>query len=255
MVNNRLEHVSASANSIKEAVVYRSLQDKTKDLAEAYAQTDQLTHRYLAYRDLPRFIKQYVKGNNALDYGTGTGISAQFLHNLGLNVIGIDKNFCMLEKARDTYPHLEFFDSKKFNSQLQFDLVFSCFVLFDMKSKEEISDYLKKAASFMKKGAIFIGITGSEQLYSMSRKWTAFDANFEDNQNLQSGDVAKLKLKHPVIEFFDYYWRETDYVECFQEAKLNILMIHKPIGSENDPYEWEDEKFISPFTIYILEKL
>ena len=252
-MNIQLDNVD-SALSVKEAVIYNSLQDKTKDLAEAYAQTDQLTHRYLAYRDLPNFIKHYLKGINALDYGTGTGISAQFLHNLGLNVVGIDKNSCMLEKARDTFPHLEFFDSSGFNPKLQFDLVFSCFVLFDMKSKDEIVAYLKSAASFMKKGAIFIGITGSEQLYSTSRKWTAFEANFKENRNLKSGDVTKLKLKNPVIEFFDYYWIESDYVECFQEAKFNLLTIHKPIGSEHDPFEWEDEKFVSPFTIYIVEK-
>src|SRR5579872_7439933 len=108
-----------------ESIVYHSIQDKTDDLANAYAETDQLSHRYLAYRDIPKFIKQYVKGDQALDYGTGTGISADFLHNLGFNVIGVDINSCMLEKARESFPYLQFSDLKKFLPHAQFDLIFS----------------------------------------------------------------------------------------------------------------------------------
>ncbi len=94
-------------------VVYYLTQDKTKELANTYAETDKLSHRYLAYRDIPGLIKHYAKGNHALDYGTGTGISAAFLHNLGLNVIGVDINFLMLEKARESYPHIQFLEIEK----------------------------------------------------------------------------------------------------------------------------------------------
>ena len=237
-----------------ENIIYHSVQGKTKELVEAYAKTDQLSHRYLAYRDLPLLIKEYVKGTDALDYGTGTGISANFLHKLGLNVIGTDINLCMLEKARESSSQIDFFELKKLIPQNQFDLIFSSFVLFDMKSKEEIIDYLNKAIPFMKQDGILIGITGSEELYSTSRNWTAFNSNFDQNRNLKSGDITKLRLKHPSIEFCDYFWKESDYIECFQNVKLNLLKIHKPIGSENDPYNWEDEKLVSPFTVYILKK-
>lgn len=245
---------SATPSSSAECVVYHSIQDKTKKLADTYAKTDQLSHRYLAYRDLSSFIKKYVKGNYALDYGAGTGISTAFLNNLGLNVIGVDINSFMLKKARASYPHIQFLEIAKLIPQAQFDLIFSSFVLFDMKSKKEIIEYLEKGTFFLKKSGIFIAITGSEELYSVHRNWIAFDSVFDENRDLHSGDIAKLRLRDPVIEFCDYFWTESDYFDCFQKAQLKILKVHKPLGSENDPYLWKDEKFFSPFTAYILEK-
>lgn len=234
--------------------IYHSVKNKTKQLADTYAETDQLSHRYLSYRDIPSLLAQYLKGNRALDYGTGTGISADFLKKLRLDVTGADIDPVMLEKAREDFPDINFVNINKLIPKNQFDLIFSCFVLFDMKSKEEIIKYLENASSFMRKSGIIVVITGSEELYSFSSKWIAFDSHFEENQTLKSGDIARLRLKYPSIEFYDYFWKETDYFDCFQNAKLKILKIHKPKGSESDPYLWEDEKEISPYTIYILEK-
>lgn len=236
------------------SAIYQSIHNKTKEVANAYAKTDQFSHRYLAYRDIPKFIKKYTKGKQALDYGTGTGISASFLHNLGMDVVGTDICPLMLEKARETQPNLPFFEITHLMPNEQFDLVFSSFVLFDIKSKNDIVDYLMKAASFMKKNATFIAITGSEELYSVSRNWIAYDSNFDENRNLKSGDVTKLRLQDPAIEFSDYFWQERDYCDCIQEAGLKILDIHKPLGFESDPFLWKDEKLFSPFTAYILAK-
>lgn len=238
----------------KKCVIYHSIQDKTKELANIYAATDKLSHRFLAYRDVPSFVKQYVKGKQALDYGTGTGISADFLHNLGLNVIGVDINTIMLDQARKSFPHIEFYEVEKLITPLQFDLIFSSFVLFDMRSKEEIVDYMNKAVFLMKKKGTCIVITGSEELYSVSRNWIAYDSNFDENRNLHSGDIAKLRLKEPSIEFCDYFWKKNDYFDCFQKAGLKIVKVHKPLGSEKDPYLWRDEKFYSPFNVYIMKK-
>lgn len=245
---------SALSSTSEECIVYHSMRDKTKKLADTYSETDQLSHRYLAYRDIPRFIKRYIKGNHALDYGTGTGISAAFLLNLGFNVIGTDINSFMLEKARESFPQIQFFEIEKLIPHAQFDLIFSSFVLFDMKSKKEIVNYLNKAASFMKKKGVLIAVTGSEELYSVHRNWIAYDSDFDANQNLRSGDTARLRLRNPVIEFCDYFWTEKDYLDCFQKSNWQVLKIHKPLGSEDDPYLWEDEKFFAPFTVYILEK-
>ncbi len=90
-------------------------------------------------------------------------------------------------------------------------------------------------------------------MYSISRNWIAYDSNFEENRNLQSGDITRLRLRKPIIEFYDYFWKEKDYFDCFQKANLEILKVHKPLGSKNDPYLWEDEKKYSPFSVYILK--
>lgn len=234
--------------------VYCSKEGKTKELASLYAETDQLSHRYLAYRDIPDFISEFVKGRRALDYGAGTGISSSFLHELGFCVTGSDISSIMLEKARSSFPQIEFLEIDKLTPASDFDLIFSSFVLFDMSSKIEIVKYLSGAIPFMKEDGVFILITGSEHLYSPSRTWTAFDSNFEENYNLCSGGKTRLKLKCPEMEFYDYFWKESDYLECFQKAGLEVVKIHNPLGSQGESYLWEDERFFAPFTVFICKK-
>lgn len=235
-------------------VVYRSAEDKTEEQACRYLQTHQAPHRYLAYRDIPTFVHQFVKGKRTLDYGSGTGASSSFLFDMGLDVLGIDVSSKMLEQARSNFPSIQFCSVENLIPAEEFDLVFSSFVLFELASKDDIVQYLNKSFSFLKKDGIFIGITGSEHLYSLFRDWMTFDANFEENRNLRSGDIAKLALKYPEMEFYDYYWKKSDYLDCFERTGLKILQTHSPLGSPKDLYPWKDELSYSPFTVFIARK-
>ncbi len=237
------------------AVVYKSAEDKTDVQAHYYLQTHQAPHRYLAYRDIPAFIQQFVTGRRALDYGAGTGSSASFLYKLGFDVTGTDISFNMLEKARGNFPHIRFCHVNELQIVSRFDLVFSSFVLLELSSKKDIIAYLSKASSFLREEGIFIAITGSEQLHSLFRKWSTFNVNFMENSNLFSGKMVKLALKSPKMEFYDYFWREEDYLECIREAGMDILQIHYPCGALGDPYAWKDESFCSPFAIFIAKKM
>ena len=167
---------------------------------------------------------------------------------------GVDVSLNMLEKARKSFPHISFFDVNFLSSEATFDLVFSSFVLFEISNTDKIIQYLVRAFSFLKKDGIFIGITGSEDLYSPSRNWMTFDVDFPENNNLKSGDAAKLLLKKPKIEFYDYYWKNSDYVHCFKESGLEIIQTYHPLGSNQDPYSWKDELSYSPFTVFIARK-
>lgn len=233
---------------------YHSSFEKTKEHAHYYEQTHGSPHRFLAYKDIPALIQEYVKGKQALDYGSGTGASSAFLQSLSFHVIGADISLSMLEKAKATFPEIEFKHIDNLATTLTFDLVFSSFVLFELPSKEAIIEYLKKARSFLNTDGVFIGITGSEHLYSPLRKWLSFDVNFEENHPLISGKIVKLALKDPRMEFYDYYWEEKDYVECFHKAGLHILQTHFPLGSPNDPYLWNDERSYAPFTVFIAKR-
>ncbi len=238
----------------KEKVIYSSAGNQTEEQSALYTQTHQAPHRYLAYKDIPMIIRQFVKGKKALDYGAGTGASSSFLHNLGFDVIGMDISSSMLEKARMSFPDIEFYNFQSQGFANSFDLVFSSFVLFEISSINDIVQYLNRAFSFLKNGGIFVGITGSEHLYAPFRNWTTFDANFAENKELRSGDIARLLLKHPRMEFSDYYWKETDYTYCFEKSGLEILQIHHPLGSIGDPQSWKDELSYSPFTIFVAKK-
>lgn len=235
-------------------VVYKSAEDKTEEHASCYLKTHQAPHRYLAYRDIPKLIHKFVKGKRVLDYGAGTGASTSFLDGLGLDVIGLDVSPNMLEKARENFPHVEFHHAGELPPEANFDLVFSSFVLLELSSEEEIVRYLNSCSAFLQKEGVFIGITGSEHLYSLFREWTTFNANFPENHNLRRGDVARIALKCPQMEFYDYYWEKVDYLDCFKKTDLEVLEIYHPLGSPKDPYVWLDELHYSPFTVFLAKK-
>lgn len=235
-------------------LAYHSAIDKTEEQAQQYSHTHQAPHRFLAYRDIPEIIETFSKGNQALDFGCGAGASSEFLCNLGLDVTGVDISTNMLEQAKVNFPNINFRSSINFTPSINFDLIFSSFVLFELPSKEEIIKYLEKAHSMLKHKGIFIGITGSEHLYSISSKWFTFDVNFIENYHLYSGKLVKLSLKSPRIEFFDYYWKEKDYLECFRNAGFQILKTYFPLGFPSDPYPWKDELLLSPFVVFVAQK-
>lgn len=235
-------------------LAYHSAEEKTEDQAQQYLQTHQAPHRFLAYKEIPSVIGEFVKGNQALDYGAGTGASSAFLHSLGLKVIGADISLSMLKKAETSFPGIKFRNIADLSNRMRFDLVFSSFVLFELSSKQSIIQYLKKARSFLKRDGIFIGITGSSHLYSLCRDWLTFDVDFEENRKLVSGQIVKLALRSPRMEFYDYYWEEKDYLECFKAADLQILHMYFPLGSASDPYPWKDELFYSPFVVFVAQR-
>lgn len=235
--------------------IYHSHCEKSNEQAFGYFKTHQSLFRYLAYRDIPTLIAKYVHGKEALDYGVGTGFSTQFLQEQGLNVTGVDVSNEMLAQALvncpDTSFHLVQNGSIPLPSE-SFDLIFSSFVLFELGSEEEIIKYLEEAKRVMKNDGIFIAVTASQDAYS--KDWLVYYTNFPENENLKSGDLAKAYDNDADIEFTDYYWTEADYRRIFKQAGFDLIEVHYPIGTESEPYPWKDEKYYSPFVVFVAEK-
>ncbi len=237
---------------LEKTSTYESNNKKSTNQTLIYNKTIHSPFRYLAYREIPSLIKKYVTGKNTLDYGVGTGISTQFLINQNLKVTGVDIDEKMLTQARFNCP-FTFFGLIREGSipsiSKRYDFIFSSFVLFECSSKEGIVKYLREAKRVMKQDGILIAITGSQELYS--RNWFIWDTNYSENQNLKSGDKAKLFLKDLNIEFTDYYWTKTDYLQCFNKAGFKLIEQYGPLGKTNEPYQWKDEKKYSPFVIFV----
>lgn len=228
---------------------YSVYKDKYAELAQEYAETKENSWRYLSYRDLPELIQ--VEGL-ALDYGCGTGFSTRYLRQLGLETCGVDVSVEMLEEAvKETgeeglflieHGELPFPDQS-------FDLVFSSWVLLEMGSHEELIRYLSEAKRVLKEGGQFLAIVDSEQRFS--GKWCDMDVDYLENENLKSGDLAFSFDEASCIEFVDYYWTEQDYRECMEAAGMEVCGVHLPLGKPGEPYEWVDEKEISPILILL----
>lgn len=233
---------------------YHSHKDKSNIQAIRYSKTHESIHRYLAYRDIPSIIRKYFRKGKALDYGAGTGYSTQFLKNLGFDVCGVDISKQMLHQAQVKYPNLHFTLIENGSIPFEaftFDLVFSSFVLFEIGTRNGIIAYLTEAKRVMKKNGLFLAVTGSQDLYSTSKKWLNFCTDFPQNNPLVSGKLVKLHLYDSNIEFTDYYWTEADYRNFFSEAGFNLIDVYYPLGNKNDIYPWKDELSYSPFVILV----
>lgn len=243
----------------KDVKTYISEAEKSLVQAIDYSKTHESAHRYLAYRDIPNILKKYrscLSGAKALDYGTGTGYSANFLHELGFDVIGLDVSREMLEQAKSNYPSFPFYQIKDGIIPLDsknFDLIFSSFVLFEIGSEEKIFNYLSEAKRVMKYNGLFLAITGSENLHSSSKKWLNFRTDYPENINPKAGSLVKLYHYESGIKFTDYYWKESCYRNFLEKAGFKLLEIHYPLGGLNEPYDWKDELVVSPFVILVAE--
>ena len=240
---------------MKNCVEYRSGEIHNIQKANNYSQTHQLPYRFLAYRDFYRLIKNFKNINRILDFGSGTGASTHYLFEKGYEVIGVDKSIAMIDKAKLNFPELHFSNFEKLKFLPVFDLVFSSFVLFELASKQEIINYLNQAASVLRDEGIFFGITGSEKLHQNMQKWLCFDVNYKENFQPNSGDIVKLGLRELKMEFFDYFWKESDYRECFKMSNLELIQIHYPIGLPEEPFDWKDELSISSFVLFLAKKI
>lgn len=222
-------------------------------LAEKFAATHQDPSRILTYRDIPGLLEGY-EIKKVLDFGCGSGGSTSHFANLGYETVGVDKNPSMINYARRNFPHLPFFLVESLKVSKHFDLVSSIYVLFELKTKQEIISHLNKVASFLKEGGLFLAVTGSIHMYSRKHHFACFNADFPENNTPTSGQVVKVTLKDANVGFYDYYWTENDYKECFDLSDLTLKKIHYPLGLETDNFSWKDERTYGPYVCFVAQK-
>lgn len=216
---------------------------------------------WLAFRDLSSLFKQFVPGGNGIDYGCGSGRSTRFLSSLGLNPVGVDISDAMLsqaksiDKSQGQSHHYEKINSGQIPiSDKTCDFVFSSFVFLVIPSKEEMSVIVKDMHRVLKdKGAVIIA-TGSEKMHAPTMKWVSYETDFEENRTLESGSIAKVKIKEVGAEFYDFNWLDEDYQEVFKKNQFVVAEKLSPLGKPEDEFPWKDELLHSPYYIYVLKK-
>ena len=223
--------------------------DYTK-LSHLYAQHGIYGTGYLAFRDIPMLVKQYVAGRLALDYGSGAGRSMKFLADLGFCVYGLDVSLAMLQRSSikrvaQIDIHANYLPVK----DNTFDLVFSSFVFLEMPTLSMILDCFCKIKKVLKKTGIFIFVTVSDVFYWQN--WLTSKVNIAENNNLQPGSKAEVYITYSGVKLIDYYWRQCDYENILTKAGLQILKVHHPVGDKRDGYSWLDETEKPPFSVFV----
>lgn len=211
---------------------------------------------YLGLRDIPDLLQKYVKGKMALDYGCGPGGSSAFLKELGFLVDGVDISESMVNLARQAMPENNFSvlqEDKILAEDEHYDLVFCSWVLQEISPKNKLAAVLSEISRVLKKHGIFAAIVNSEAFYT--KDWIHANTEFEENKNLKSGDRTRILVKNSSNFFWrHYFWTDKDYREMLSKVGLEVMVIHHPLGTDDDGIAWVNEKVVSPVTIYVAKK-
>jgi SAM-dependent methyltransferase len=226
--------------------------------AGAYSTLQFANTYFLAYRDLPAIIAEYVTGKNALDFGCGTGRSTRFLQMLGFDVIGVDISEEMVRIARDTDPSGDYRlipgDDFTGHSVGNFDLVLSAFTLDNIPGvmkRRVISDLGKLLTP---NGAV-VSIVSSPEIYT--HEWASFSTkDFPENASAKSGDVVRIVVSdhHDRRPVEDILCTDDSYQEIYGNAGLNAIQVLRPLATGSEPYVWINETTLAPWVIYVLKR-
>ena len=204
------------------------------DRARAYARLEFANTYYLAYRDLPVMVAEHVTGNQALDFGCGTGRSSRFLQKLGFRVTGADISEDMLRIARLTDPSGDYRlvpgdDLSEF-SPGAFDLVLCAFT-FDNIPEVAKTPIIRDLADLLSPGGTLINLVSSPEIYT--HEWASFSTR----------DFPE-----------DVGCRDESYRGLYRSVCLEVIQMLEPIAAGDEPYPWVSETQIAPWVIYVLKR-
>jgi len=228
--------------------------------ADSYADLEFPGTYWLAYRDIPALIQAHVQGRRALDFGCGTGRSTRFLRDLGFDVVGVDISERMLARARERDPDGDY-RLVPDDGELpgldpgSFDLVLSAFTFDNIPVIERKVSLLSVLRRLLAPDGRLINLVSSPVIYL--NEWASFSTrDFPENRDAGDGDTVRIVMldvtdSRPVE---DVLCSGEAYEDAYARAGLAPIDIHRPLGREDEPFEWVSETDISPWAIYVLER-
>ena len=227
--------------------------------ADAYAALEFPGTYYLAYRDLPGFLKQHVQGTRALDFGCGTGRSTRFLRGLGYDVTGVDIAEPMLARARERDPGGDYrLVAEGGVGGLEpgsFDLVLSVFTFDNVPSVAMKVSLFQELGRLLRSQGRIVSVVSSPEIYR--HEWASFSTkDFPENARARSGDRVRIVMldvedARPVE---DVVCSDEDYREAYRRAGLEVVRAYRPLAQESEPYRWVSETTIAPWVVYVLAR-
>jgi hypothetical protein len=123
------------------------------------------------------------------------------------------------------------------------------------KDWEKKVGILKEIQRLLKPEGRFVNLVCSPETYYY--EWVSFSTkDFPENRNAKCGDIVKIinTATDDLRPVDDILWPDEDYRTVYREAGLAPLDMYKPLGREDEPYEWVNETRIAPWAIYVLKK-
>lgn len=227
--------------------------------ADSYAKLEFPGTYYLAYRDIPEIIAKHVSGKNAVDFGCGAGRSTRFLKKMGFDVNGIDISPDMIKKAKEFDPEGSYYVVQNTDFEMlqkgKSDLVLSMFTFDNIGTSHQKLQNLMGLKKLLNSNGRIISLVSSPDIYM--HEWVSFSTkDYPENKNAKCGDIVKIVMldvedSRPVL---DVIWPHDDYMNLFKKAELQVEAIYKPLGKNDEPFNWVNETIIAPWVIYVLRK-
>lgn len=224
--------------------------------AEAYDSLEFPGTYYLAFRDLPALFEEHVRGTRALDFGCGAGRSTRFLKRQGFDPVGLDVSAPMVACARERDPRGDYrlMPEGDFSTVAgeTFDLVLSAFTFDNVPMDHKVGLFQSLRNLLAPRGRL-INLVSSEAIYV--HEWASFSTrDFPENRSARVGDRVRIVMldvqdRRPVE---DAYSTDGSYREVYRHAGLDLLSMHSPLGTPDEPYPWVSETSVSPWAIYVL---
>jgi ubiquinone/menaquinone biosynthesis C-methylase UbiE len=151
-----------------------------------------------------------------------------------------------------TYQLLQDGDFSSLEGQ-RFDLVLSAFAFDNIPGATKRSELLRGLRRLLDDDGRLILLCSTPDIYK--HEWASFTTmDFPENRAARSGDTVRIVMKdvadaRPVV---DFVWSDDDYARLFTASKLDIIAQYKPLGREDEPYQWLAETSIAPWVIYVL---
>jgi SAM-dependent methyltransferase len=230
-------------------------QDATR--AAAYAQLGFANTYYLAYRDLPEIIHQYVTGTRAIDFGCGAGRSSRFVRQLGFEVTGVDIAPEMIAQARELDPEGDYRlipnDDLSGFPAARYDLVLSVFTFDNIPGFEMKVRLFHDLGRLLNEAGKMISVVSSPDIYI--HEWASFSTkDYPENRSARSGDSVRIITTDfaDARPAEDILWTDESYRDVYAGAGLRPIAIHKPLARGDEPFEWVNETKTAPWVIYVL---
>ena len=227
--------------------------------ALAYSGLDFPGTYYLAFRDIPELLRKYVSGRRALDFGCGAGRSSRFLKERDFEVTGVDVSAPMLAHARERDPGGDYRLVRDGDlgslAGGTFDLVLSAFTFDNVPEREARTHLFAQLRDLLAPAGRIINLVSAPEIYV--NEWASFSTReFAENRTAGGGDRVRIVMldvedRRPVE---DVLWTDGDYRSLYAAAGLEVVELHRPLGTADDPFDWVSETRTSPGAIYVLDR-
>ncbi|MEW6746026.1 MAG: class I SAM-dependent methyltransferase [Planctomycetota bacterium] len=228
--------------------------------AAAYAKLEFPGTYYLAFRDLAEIFSRHVRGRAALDIGCGAGRSTRFLRKHGFDAVGADISEEMVRRARAIDPEGDYRlvpdgDLSPFAAGT-FDLVFSAFTFDNIPTQAKKVRLFRELARVAKADGRIVNLVSSPEIYV--NEWASFSTkDFPENRSARRGDTVRIIVtalddKRPAV---DVFWPDEAYRDVYAQSGLRVIETHRPLGRDDEPFEWVNETTIAPWVIWVLRKI